>query len=318
MAGQNPEFARRLAALIAASDPDGPGPKPPRIQMGSLVRSHAEQVRQAEKAKAKHGANWRKSAAEPGSSRHGDYGDGAHANDLKGDLALAARLAPQFGLTFPMRHEPWHIELARGAGAARTASTAPTTVNRPAAVAQPVPDPIPDWATGHANVRLGIDGKPVADAPAPSTATGPDTTGGPDAPVVPKPSVSLAEDPAYQAFLRALGVEDAEDAADTTARTDALNRQLALRLPEVTEAGEDSRTAISGAHEARGLYRSGSREVALARQRAEEGRAVAGLESSAADQTAQYVRDLARRRAERARRTAEAGLVAGGNLYGEQ
>ena len=106
---QNPEFARRLAALIAASDPDGPGPKPPRIQMGSLVRSHAEQVRQAEKAKAKHGANWRKWAAVPGTSRHGDYGEGAFANDLKGDLALAAKLAPQFGLVFPMRHEPWHI-----------------------------------------------------------------------------------------------------------------------------------------------------------------------------------------------------------------
>jgi len=315
MAGQNAEFARRLAALIAASDPDGPGPRPPAIQMGPAVRSHAEQVRLAGEAQRKYGANWRKWAAAPGTSRHGDYGDGSFANDLRGDLKLAARLAPQFGLNFPMAHEPWHVELARGTAGARA---------QPSAPAAPAPEPVPEWATGHADVRFGIDGRPVEAAVDPVGAGGadPDMTGGlaglPDAPVVPRPSVSLAEDPAYLAFLRALGVEDAEDAADTQARTDALGRQLSMRLPEVAEAGEDSRSAISGSFESRGLFASGGREVALARQRADEGRTVAGLESTVADQSAQYARELARRRAERARRTAEAGLLAGANLYGEQ
>ena len=34
------------------------------------------------------------------------------AADLQGDLRLAARLAPRHGLTFPMSHEPWHVERA--------------------------------------------------------------------------------------------------------------------------------------------------------------------------------------------------------------
>lgn len=313
---QNPEFARRLAALIAASDPDGPGPRPPRIQMGSLSRSYAEQVAIARKAQAKHGANWTKWAAKPGTSKHGDYGTGSVANDLKGDLALAKRLAPQFGLHFPMGHEPWHIELAGQVATARNASTAPATTRsavaapRPAAPA-PAPEvPVDPAFSGHQNVTFGIDGKPITPgaAPAPAPAN-PSPT--------PQPAVSLATDPAYLAFLRALGVEDSEDAASTQTGVDRINRTLAARLPEVTEAGDYAREGISGSFESRGLFRSGSHEVALARQRAAEGRTISDLESTTADSTADLTTALARRRAERERRKAEATLAGAGNVYGD-
>lgn len=45
-------------------------------------------------------------AAKPGTSNH-EYG---LASDLEGDLALAARLAPKYGLHFPVPGEDWHIE----------------------------------------------------------------------------------------------------------------------------------------------------------------------------------------------------------------
>lgn len=49
----------------------------------------------------------RKWVAPPGRSRH----ESGLATDLGGDLNLAAKLAPQYGLHRPMAHEPWHFEL---------------------------------------------------------------------------------------------------------------------------------------------------------------------------------------------------------------
>lgn len=48
--------------------------------------------------------------ARPGESQH----EKGLAADLAGDLALAARLAPQLGLATPVRGEPWHFEPAKG------------------------------------------------------------------------------------------------------------------------------------------------------------------------------------------------------------
>lgn len=47
-------------------------------------------------------------AAPPGCSNHVR----GMAADLQGSLVLAKRLAPRFGLVFPMAHEPWHVERA--------------------------------------------------------------------------------------------------------------------------------------------------------------------------------------------------------------
>lgn len=98
--GPNADFVRRLKALIAASGG--------RIKVQGNAwgyRSTAEQARlYAQKPHL---------AAKPGHSLH----EKGLAADLSGDLALAHRLAPQFGLRFPMlnprgsKYEPWHVQL---------------------------------------------------------------------------------------------------------------------------------------------------------------------------------------------------------------
>lgn len=100
--GANPEFVRRLQALIKAAG------GAVTVQGGKWgYRSNAEQ---AALYKAKPGL-----AAPPGRSNH----ERGTAGDLSGNLALAHRLAAQFGLRFPMltrapgrKYEPWHVELA--------------------------------------------------------------------------------------------------------------------------------------------------------------------------------------------------------------
>jgi hypothetical protein len=101
--GTDPEFARRMQAMIAASGG--------RITIVSAYRSREKQQSLYQNAIKKYGSEEaaRKWVAPPGRSNHNhglaidlDYnGDGkqwAHEN------------AARFGLTFPMGHEPWHIE----------------------------------------------------------------------------------------------------------------------------------------------------------------------------------------------------------------
>lgn len=91
--GLNPAFRMRLMAMVAASGG--------RITITSGYRSVEEQT-----------ALWNKSdktgkmVAPPGRSNH----NRGIAADLGGDLGLAHKLAPQYGLYFPMSYEPWHIE----------------------------------------------------------------------------------------------------------------------------------------------------------------------------------------------------------------
>ena len=89
--GLEPILWAKLSAMIAASGG--------RIRIGNGRRTNDEQRRlYAQKPGL---------AAPPGKSNH-EFGLAA---DLEGDLALAHRLAPAYGLYFPMGHEPWHIEV---------------------------------------------------------------------------------------------------------------------------------------------------------------------------------------------------------------
>lgn len=90
-AGMAPDFATRLRALIAASGG--------RVHILSGTRTRAQQ----EALFRRYGPG---RAARPGHSNH----ERGLAADLNGDLALAHRLAPQFGLHFPVRGEAWHVE----------------------------------------------------------------------------------------------------------------------------------------------------------------------------------------------------------------
>lgn len=98
--GLNEDFKSRLRRLIAAS-----GGK---VSLGSGYRSVERQQQLWNAAVKKYGseAKARKWVAPPGKSNH-NHGV---AGDLQGDLELAHRLAPLYGLYFPMKHEPWHIE----------------------------------------------------------------------------------------------------------------------------------------------------------------------------------------------------------------
>lgn len=98
--GLNEDFASRLRRLIQASDG--------KVSLGSGYRSVERQQQLWNAAVKKYGseAAARKWVAPPGKSNH-NHGV---AGDLQGDLDLAHRLAPLYGLYFPMKHEPWHIE----------------------------------------------------------------------------------------------------------------------------------------------------------------------------------------------------------------
>lgn len=95
-------FQNALQKLVADS-----GGK---VRLGALSRSYDEQVRLWNQAVKKYGANANKWAAKPGGSKHGV----GLANDLKyADAATRAWVhqnARNYGLWFPMAHEPWHIE----------------------------------------------------------------------------------------------------------------------------------------------------------------------------------------------------------------
>jgi len=71
-------------------------------------RSYEDSMRIWRATKKERGG-WTKAkawAAPPGCSNHVR----GKAADLKGSLKLAHRLAPKYGLVFPMPHEPWHVE----------------------------------------------------------------------------------------------------------------------------------------------------------------------------------------------------------------
>ena len=98
-AGLDPQFAVAIQKLVDASGG--------RIWINSGYRSNERQQGLYDQAVKKYGAaNAGKWVAPPGHSNH-NFG---LAVDLGGDLNLAHQLAPEFGLTFPMSWEPWHIE----------------------------------------------------------------------------------------------------------------------------------------------------------------------------------------------------------------
>lgn len=98
--GINPDFARRLGALVAASGG--------RLKVTSGYRSPEHQARLYTAALTKYGSEKeaRKWVAPPGKSKH-NHGLAA---DLSGDLAWAHANAARFGLHFPLDNEDWHIE----------------------------------------------------------------------------------------------------------------------------------------------------------------------------------------------------------------
>jgi hypothetical protein len=114
--GLNPDFAHRFVQLQNAVREAGGD-----LYIFSGARDQDRQGKLFQEAVAKYGDP--KVAAKhvkpPGKSAHDPQygatrglGPGSVGVDIRGDLAIAHKLAPQFGIEFPNQSHPWHMEMA--------------------------------------------------------------------------------------------------------------------------------------------------------------------------------------------------------------
>jgi hypothetical protein len=121
--GMDPRLAERLAALLAAV---------PGATIYSGYRDPEHQRKLFENAVAKYGSPQaaRKWVAPPGKSQH-NHGSAADLSFATPEARKAFHeRAEDFGLTFPLGHEPWHIELT-GARDGKVAEYAPSSGGEP-------------------------------------------------------------------------------------------------------------------------------------------------------------------------------------------
>lgn len=155
----------------------------------------------------------------------------------------------------------------------------------------------------------------TAPSPAASPYGAPTSTAAPVSGVQPVPPAALGADPAYLAFLRASGAQDANDTDIAQSRMATIARMLNLDAPELLETGEQQREQIAGGFEGRGMFRSGAHEIAQARQRRGEDRAFDRMQLGATSSVDDLLAALVRQRAARARGTAEQGVDSADRLY---
>jgi len=114
--GLNPGFEERFNALRMAIREQGGD-----LYIFAGPRTKEEQGKLLQETAAKYGdmKEAMKRVKAPGKSTHDpEYGvplgmgPGALAADIRGDLHLAHKLAPHFGLVFPSQSQPWHMEYA--------------------------------------------------------------------------------------------------------------------------------------------------------------------------------------------------------------
>lgn len=147
--GLKPELSGPLKAFIDASGG--------RISILSGYRSNERQAQLYAAGVAKYGkAGVRKWVAPPGKSNH-NHGVAADLQFADDDARKWAHAnAAKFGLTFPMDHEPWHIEPVGVRGSKQAYTTPPDTTESNAGVggtgpgAPPAPNAPAPPATGEA------------------------------------------------------------------------------------------------------------------------------------------------------------------------
>lgn len=133
ISGLDPAFRAAIEQMMAAAPPDIAS----ELRIMSAFRSPEVQAKLWQNALRKYGsaAAARKWVAPPNRSQHG-FGkaiDWQYASDNARDWARAN--AGNFGLTFPLSHEPWHMELAgaRGGGSPTPAPAGGVSISTPAA-----------------------------------------------------------------------------------------------------------------------------------------------------------------------------------------
>jgi hypothetical protein len=113
--GLNHMLADRFARLQQAVEAHGG-----QLYIFSGARDHSQQAQLYQDAISKYGSEReaKKRVAAPGKSHHDPnaglqqgVGDGAVGADVRGDLAIAHKLAPHFGLEFDKK-TPWHMSIA--------------------------------------------------------------------------------------------------------------------------------------------------------------------------------------------------------------
>lgn len=72
---------------------------------------------------------------------------------------------------------------------------------------------------------------------------------------------SASADPAYLAYLRSVGVEEADLQNVAAQRVSALTRQLARGLPGYAQQRTDAIAGVGHQFEDRGVFRSGNRQI---------------------------------------------------------
>jgi hypothetical protein len=114
--GLNPDFAHRFIQLQNAVREAGGD-----LYIFSGARDQDRQGKLFQEAVAKYGDPKvaMKHVKPPGKSAHDPQygasrglGMGSVGVDIRGDLAIAHKLAPQFGIEFPNQTHPWHMEMA--------------------------------------------------------------------------------------------------------------------------------------------------------------------------------------------------------------
>lgn len=114
--GLNPDFAHRFVQLQKAVREAGGDLY---VFSGARDKQHQQQLFEAAVGKYGDPKVAQKHVKPPGKSSHDPaygamrgLGMGAVGVDIRGDLAIAHKLAPQVGLEFPNKDQPWHLEMA--------------------------------------------------------------------------------------------------------------------------------------------------------------------------------------------------------------
>lgn len=106
-----------------------------------------------------------------------------------------------------------------------------------------------------------------------------------------------SEDPAYLAFMRAQGYNEAQAKADVARRTGALDRELANQLPQFDDQERLGIKNVQGSAEANGVLNSGKTLVDAQQVSTDIGRQrnafEAGISNQKDDMIAQLIRQIA-------------------------
>lgn len=132
-------------------------------------------------------------------------------------------------------------------------------------------------------------------------------------PYAAQPYAALNQDPAWLAYLRASGFENAADQSDTTLQEAILRQNLGGNIDDINRSYDRAGEQLNTSYERRGIGGSGLEARDRGRLEADRGRAVGKARTGVEDTVSRLYSDLARRVASRGKQGAETAL---GLTYG--